>query len=223
MLAAVVCAVPRGRTRRSRASASAPVPPGALRAVGVVGATAIGWLVAPPASEAVVAAVSGIAAWGALSRLPDRSTRWPTAELRAVPLVLDLVAAVLATGQPVGAALAAATPAAGPRFAGELGRISGLLELGAAPREAWSGLVGTPLEPVAAVAIRSADSGIRLAAAWSELATELRADALTRATSRAAAAGTWVIAPLGLCFLPAFVCLGIAPVVLGLVRSLGGP
>ena len=29
-------------------------------------------------------------------------------------------------------------------------------------------------------------------------------------------AGVWVLAPLGLCFLPAFVCLGVVPLVLGI-------
>jgi hypothetical protein len=32
-------------------------------------------------------------------------------------------------------------------------------------------------------------------------------------------AGVWVLAPLGLCFLPAFVCLGVAPLVLGIAGT----
>jgi hypothetical protein len=32
----------------------------------------------------------------------------------------------------------------------------------------------------------------------------------------------WVLAPLGLCFLPAFVCLGVAPMVLGIARNVFG-
>ncbi|TFV57943.1 UNVERIFIED_ORG: type II secretion protein F, partial [Bacillus sp. AZ43] len=54
----------------------------------------------------------------------------------------------------------------------------------------------------------------------------LAADA--RAASRAATeeavrrAGIWVLAPLGLCFLPAFVCLGVVPMVLGIAGDVLG-
>jgi Flp pilus assembly protein TadB len=222
LAAALVCVVPGGRMRRRPARRrSALTRPNSLRALGAGAAAAMGWLAVSGSAGIVLGAGCAAAAWWAVGRLPDRSARWSLDELRRVPLVLDLVATVLQTGQPVEAALVAAAPAAGPRVASELGQVGGMLKLGAAPRDAWSSLASTPLQPVAAVAIRSADSGVRLAAGWSELAEELRAEAMSRATARAAAAGTWVIAPLGLCFLPAFVCLGIAPVVLGLVGSLG--
>jgi hypothetical protein len=35
-------------------------------------------------------------------------------------------------------------------------------------------------------------------------------------------AGVWVLAPLGLCFLPAFVCLGVVPLVLGIAEGVLG-
>ena len=35
-------------------------------------------------------------------------------------------------------------------------------------------------------------------------------------------AGVWVLAPLGLCFLPAFLCLGVAPLVLGIAADVFG-
>jgi pilus assembly protein TadC len=35
-------------------------------------------------------------------------------------------------------------------------------------------------------------------------------------------AGVWVLAPLGLCFLPAFVCLGVVPLVLGIAADVFG-
>jgi pilus assembly protein TadC len=150
-----------------------------------------------------------------------RSAVVDAAELSRIPLVLDLVATVLRTGQPVEAAITAAAAAAGPRLQKELCEVSGLLRLGATPADAWSSIdADAGLRPVAVVAIRSADSGIKLAAGWSALATELRHEAVNAATARAASAGTWVIAPLGLCFLPAFVCMGIAPVVVGIATGL---
>ena len=171
----------------------------------------------------VVAVIAGAVAWRAVPLLASRRPMINAAELRRVPLLLDLVASVLRTGQPVEVALLAASAAAAPRLRSELEEVSGLLRLGAAPVDAWSRVAADPrLRPLAVVAIRSADSGIRLATGWSSLATELRAEAVSAATARAAAAGTWVIAPLGLCFLPAFVCLGIAPVVVGIASGLIG-
>jgi hypothetical protein len=35
-------------------------------------------------------------------------------------------------------------------------------------------------------------------------------------------AGVWVLAPLGVCFLPAFLCLGVVPMVLGIAADVFG-
>ena len=148
-----------------------------------------------------------------------RATR-SRAELAEMPLVLDLLAAVLDSGQPLEPTLRAVAPVAGARLASELGQVASLLRLGAAPAEAWSRLrTDRELHPVAATAIRSAESGIRLARGFRALAAELRADARSAATARAQRVGVWSMAPLGLCFLPAFVCVGIVPTVIGVARG----
>jgi len=55
------------------------------------------------------------------------------------------------------------------------------------------------------------------------LADSERASAEDAAAAEAERAGVLVSGPLGLCFLPAFVCLGIVPVVIGLASTvLGG-
>ncbi|ORB82442.1 hypothetical protein B1T49_27950, partial [Mycobacterium persicum] len=48
------------------------------------------------------------------------------------------------------------------------------------------------------------------------LAAQSRQDAAHAATAGAQQAGVLIAGPLGLCFLPAFVCLGLVPVVAGL-------
>ena len=48
------------------------------------------------------------------------------------------------------------------------------------------------------------------------MADQCRHDAAHTAAAAAERAGVLIAGPLGLCFLPAFVCLGIAPVVAGL-------
>jgi pilus assembly protein TadC len=118
-------------------------------------------------------------------------------------------------------ALAGAAPVQLPWLGEQLRQVSGLLRLGAEPAQARATLGAEPrLRSLATVAMRSSSSGIRLAARFRELAAELRATARSTVTARAERVAVWVIAPLGLCFLPAFVCLGIVPVVIGIASSL---
>jgi pilus assembly protein TadC len=72
---------------------------------------------------------------------------------------------------------------------------------------------------VAGVAVRSATSGIKLAAAFERLAAELRAERRAVAAVRAHRAGVAAMAPLAACFLPSFVCLGVVPVLVGMAKS----
>ena len=62
----------------------------------------------------------------------------------------------------------------------------------------------------------SSVSGVALADAVSTLAAQCRQDATHAAAATAERAGVLIAGPLGLCFLPAFVCLGIVPVIAGL-------
>jgi pilus assembly protein TadC len=48
------------------------------------------------------------------------------------------------------------------------------------------------------------------------LAADARAAARVDTEAAVRRAGVWVLAPLGACFLPAFVCLGVIPLVLGI-------
>jgi hypothetical protein len=47
------------------------------------------------------------------------------------------------------------------------------------------------------------------------LAADERAAARSHIEADVRRAGVWILAPLGLCFLPAFLCLGVVPLVLG--------
>jgi pilus assembly protein TadC len=143
--------------------------------------------------------------------LPDDASR--------VPLLLDLLAAALRSGQPISSALTAAAPLAGARLGAQLCQVGGLLRLGADPAQAWASLTDPALAPVASTARRSAESGVRLARGFELLADELRADARAAAVVRAQRAGVWAVAPLGLCFLPAFACLGIVPVIVSIAHG----
>jgi Flp pilus assembly protein TadB len=171
-----------------------------------------------PAAGGLAALVVGpAAAWG-VARLQRRPAG--TAPDPALALALDLVAESMRAGQPLASALLLAAPAAGGTVAGRLGRVAGLLRLGADPEQAWALVAGDPvLAPVAAGACRSASSGIRLARTFERLAEEVREQRRAAAQARAHRAGVLAMAPLGLCFLPAFVCLGVVPTVAGIAAD----
>ncbi|NIH86738.1 type II secretion system F family protein [Amycolatopsis granulosa] len=159
------------------------------------------------------------------SPAPRAPARLQRRRRRSDPLDLaatwDLLAACLRAGQPVPAALrAVADDGVGPE-AQALRATAGLLELGADANEAWApALVCSGTAEFARAARRTARSGTTLADAAADLAHGIRADLGDRAEARAQRAGVLIAGPLGLCFLPAFVCLGVAPVVLGLAGRL---
>jgi pilus assembly protein TadC len=153
--------------------------------------------------------------------LPQGPARGP--DPLAVASSLDVLAACLAAGMAVSTAAAATAASAPPRLAPVLRRAADLLALGADPSVAWSISPDLPASSVDAqtdallrLARRSASSGAALAGGVEELADQSRHDAAHAATAAAERAGVLIAGPLGLCFLPAFVCLGIVPVVAGL-------
>lgn len=112
---------------------------------------------------------------------------------------------------------------AAPRTGSALHRVADLIALGGDAADAWGALGEEPgLESIARMARRSADSGASLATDAEELAEALRQGAGDDAVAAAEKAGVAIAGPLGVCFLPAFVCLGIAPVIVGLAGSILG-
>ena len=177
-----------------------------------------------------------------LAGLEPAGVRAERARLAAdLPLLLDLLGACLAGG----AALPEATrvvAAAVPGPAGQrLAEVGALLSVGAPPEQAWAALTGRartgrtesvahpdrdaldgsdPLAAAARALARATDGGAPVAAAVARLASEARAQARADAEQAARRVGVLVVAPLGLCFLPAFVLLGVVPVVVGLAGPL---
>ncbi|MFR9752607.1 type II secretion system F family protein [Nocardia sp. 004] len=155
----------------------------------------------------------------------------PSTDPMALASVFDLLAACLRAGLPVAGAARAVAPEAPASFGEALRRAGDLLALGADAATAWeqvardrTGSSGAEeIESLARIIRRSARSGASLAVAVGELAEHCRATAEDVAATKAERAGVLIGGPLGLCFLPAFVCLGIVPVVAGLAdRILDG-
>jgi Flp pilus assembly protein TadB len=171
-----------------------------------------GWA-RPPAAERPTLAEPPTARWSLRGRIR-------TAPDRTLPLVLDLAAAALRSGRPLADAIVLAAPAAQPQMAKVLNRVASLSRLGADADQAWSGVPRDgPLSEVGRTAVRSAASGLKLAAGFERLASEIRAERATAAAIRAHRASVSAMAPLAACFLPSFVCLGVVPVVVGIARN----
>jgi len=99
--------------------------------------------------------------------------------------------------------------------------IARLYRLGAAPRLAWAE-VPDALAVLGRVLVRAGESGAAVAPALRSLASDCRAEARAATEAGVRRAGVWILAPLGLCFLPAFVCLGVVPLVLGIAADVFG-
>ncbi len=144
-------------------------------------------------------------------------------ELLRSAATLDLLAACLHGGLPVPVALDAVAPTASPPTAAALRSVAAHLALGIEPAEAWAPIRDRPgLTELSVAAVRTARAGTALATQAKDLARRLRESLSSEAEERAERAGVLLAAPIGLCFLPAFLCLGVLPVVLGLAARLGG-
>ncbi|WP_103337795.1 type II secretion system F family protein [Amycolatopsis sp. CA-126428] len=161
--------------------------------------------------------------WWAIrrTRRPRSSAVDIAAKLRLAG-TLDLLSACLRAGLPIPSALEAVAGTAPAAASTALSSTAGLLALGSRPDEAWAPVQAAPgLAELAAAAIRTSRSGAAFAAAAGDLAGRFRDELATEAEERAERAGVALALPVGLCFLPAFFCLGVLPVVLGLAGRLG--
>ncbi|MFE0456251.1 type II secretion system F family protein [Streptomyces sp. NPDC058914] len=146
------------------------------------------------------------------------------AAARQLPLAADLLAACIAAGAgPVIAAQAVGEALGGPVGDG-LARGAAEVRLGGEPTSAWRRLATVPgAAPLARLLERADVSGLPAAGPVARLAADARAEWARAGTARARRAAVLVTAPVGLCFLPAFIAVGIAPVVIGLAGgALGG-
>ncbi|MGE2690173.1 type II secretion system F family protein [Mycolicibacterium pulveris] len=163
---------------------------------------------------------------GATHRLPPGAAAKPARRHQergrdplAAASALDVFAACLRSGMAVSTAAAVSATLAPSHLRRVLTRAADLLALGADPAAAWS----DPTEhrdhhtdALLRLARRSAASGAALADGVTDLAARTRDDAAAAARAAAERASVLIAGPLGLCYLPAFLCLGIVPVVIGL-------
>ncbi|TDB84013.1 type II secretion system F family protein [Actinomadura sp. 7K534] len=171
---------------------------------------------------ALIGLLAAVAVWFSFGRLGNAERKRRRARLVAdLPVAVDLLAACLRGGAPWHDAVAAVAEAVGGPLGDELIAVSVQIRLGADPADAWLALAEEPmLAPLARAATRAASTGAALAPSLSRLARDQRRVARSAAAARARAAGVRALAPLGLCFLPAFVLLGVVPAIAGIASTI---
>lgn len=173
----------------------------------------------PDASGAVLAPSAAGATFYLLRRMRAGTGRHQPDE--ALPLTLTVAALLLRSGAPPGAALSEAASGCASTNRQLCAQVDRRLSMGEPAGRAWSLLYAHPeLAAVARAAVRTSDSGAALAQAWESVGRRQRADRRLAAEIRARKVGVRALAPLGLCFLPAFVCLGVVPMVIGLAADI---
>ena len=100
-------------------------------------------------------------------------------------------------------------------------QVNSLLALGVEPERAWVHMSQLPgLQELARLVVMSEHSGAAIASGCQRLVDTLRADATSNAIAKAERAGVFISLPLAMCFLPAFIVLGLVPVVISLGAQL---
>jgi pilus assembly protein TadC len=124
---------------------------------------------------------------------------------------------VLEAGAPPVAALETVAGALSGPLSTSLRQAATAMRLGADARSAWRDVplatAGGPLAELARAMSRVDEGGARVAASLRRLATRVAERAHGSALAAARRAGVFAVAPLGFCFLPAFVLLAVIPVV----------
>ncbi|MFC8449217.1 type II secretion system F family protein [Kitasatospora sp. NPDC057223] len=166
---------------------------------------------------------AGLHRWLPRARSPtERHAAWEQQVIAGqLPLTADLLAACLASSGAPSAAVAAVGRSVGGPMGRRLGAISAELALGAPPELSWNrlGEEWPVLAPLGRCLVRTSISGAPPTGPLLGLAQAQRASTARAAHIRVRRAGVLATAPLGVCFLPAFILISVVPVVLGLTSA----
>jgi Flp pilus assembly protein TadB len=183
-----------------------------------------GWAFAGGTAGLVVGVLAGAAVWTVLSRAEPPARRRRRLRIRAeLPHLVGLLAAAVRGGLPPADGLRVVCAALAGPAAETLAALPPRISLGIDPVDVWRSLEADPaLAPLGRTMARSARTGEPVADALDRLGDELAAQARAETEDAARRVGVQAAVPLGLCLLPAFLLLGIVPVVVGLVGRLAG-
>ena len=183
-------------------------------------AVAAGWAGLGGVIGLVLGGVGGLFSWRAVAKMESPSQVRRRRELeRDFPIAVHLFGACLAAGAATSTALASVSEALPGAVGEEFALLQRRLHWGVDPVAVWRSVDG-PLEPLGRCMARAHESGASVQHAVARLADDVRRETRARADARARTIEVRAAAPLGLCFLPAFVLLGVVPMAAGLFSSL---
>ncbi|MFG2405075.1 type II secretion system F family protein [Streptomyces brevispora] len=197
-------------------------------ALGVVPA---GWILVGGLLGWAVGLLAGYGAWrwqrARLGKAPHAAAQEAATAaevVRQLPLAADLLAACISVGAGPREAAEAVGESLGGPVGEQLARTAAEIRLGGDPTVAWGRFGEIPGAAALARCLdRAGATGAPAAESVSRLAEAMRAERSSAAVARAQRAGVLITAPVGLCFLPAFLTVGVAPVVIGLATGLLNP
>lgn len=175
--------------------------------------------------NSVVGIVAGIAAVPLSMALLARAEAAPERQrqqqlITQLPECLELLAAALDAGVPLRGAVQHVATLAPEPSAGLLTGVLGHLQIGRSDAQAWATLHDHPVwGPMARDLARCADSGAGVAEVLGVHATEARARRRAQRELQARTVSVRSVLPLVSCFLPAFVLVGVVPIIAGTFSS----
>lgn len=138
-----------------------------------------------------------------------------------LPDALDLLGACIEAGSPPSQAVDVVSAVSPPATRQVLERVAARFQVGTPPPQVWEELAGHVVwGDVARDLARSARSGTAVESALRVHADEARRRRHEAVTKAARAVGVKSVMPLMLCFLPAFILVGIVPIIAGLALSI---
>ena len=184
---------------------------------GCAGYVVVGGPVAVPAGCLVAALCHRV-----LTRAEPSGHRERRAEVqRSLPHVVALFGSALRGGASPGPALGLVAEALPGPGTDAIRSLAARLALGTDPGEAWRRLAEDPdLASWGRAMARAHDTGAPVVETVERLADELADEARAGIEDRARTVGVRAAVPLGLCLLPAFLLIGIVPLVAGMLGSL---
>jgi Flp pilus assembly protein TadB len=170
----------------------------------------------------VVGALAAVGGYHWLSGMETTAARRARLMVaRDLPLAAELLGAALRAGVPPGRAVDAVAEALGGPLGQRLMTCRWTEVQGAEPHRAWKPLTADPTTAgLGRLIVESGVRGIAPAGSLAALATDLRTSTRLAADGAARSVGARVAAPLGLCFLPAFLLLGVVPLVAAAASTL---
>ncbi|GAB2992094.1 type II secretion system F family protein [Nocardioides montaniterrae] len=172
---------------------------------------------------AALGVLAAVGVWAAAGRIEPAGVRREREEVRRdLPYVVALLAAALRSGAAPAPAIGLVTRALPGAASARLAGVAARLELGGDPAAVWRSLAADDvLAPLGRALARAHRTGSPVVAEIERLGDELARRSRAEVEDRARAVGVRAAVPLGVCLLPAFLLLGIVPLVVGLAGSIG--